>query len=196
MIKSMKKVNAAGFSLVELMVVVAIIGILASVAIPNFNRFQRRARAAEGKTVLSGIYNAEKSFLGEWEGYSDSLMAVGYSADGNLRTDAGFGTGNAGVFPSLFQAQAVDAYANTNGTATQAVSQLCGTAFATCTAHSSLGGTWPTIAGAAVPVNDATNPSLSTFTVGASTNVGSGTDEQWTMDAAKTLVQVQDGINL
>jgi len=69
----------AGFSLVELMVVVAIIGILAAVAIPNFTKFQRRARAAEGRTLLSAIYDGEKASYASYEGYSDNFGVLASS---------------------------------------------------------------------------------------------------------------------
>ena len=54
----MKKSNK-GFTLIELMIVVAIIGILAAIAIPNFMRYQLRAKASERKTNLEAIFKSE-----------------------------------------------------------------------------------------------------------------------------------------
>jgi len=86
----MKKLNNKGFSLVELMVVVAIIGILSAIAIPNFQRFQRKSRQSEAKTLLGGIFAAEKAFHTEWNQYNGSLDVAGYIASGQLRYRAGF----------------------------------------------------------------------------------------------------------
>ena len=47
------------------MVVVAIIGILAAIAIPNYQRYQARTRQSEAKVSLSNVYTAEQGFFAE-----------------------------------------------------------------------------------------------------------------------------------
>jgi type IV pilus assembly protein PilA len=71
-----------GFSLIELMVVVAIIGILATVAVPNFMKFQAKAKQSSAKVELSGIYTAQKAFQIEYETFHSNLAVVGYVPDG------------------------------------------------------------------------------------------------------------------
>lgn len=58
-----------GFTLIELMIVVAIIGILAAIAIPNFLRFQLKAKSSEGKVNIAAIRTAEESYLAEFGVY-------------------------------------------------------------------------------------------------------------------------------
>jgi type IV pilus assembly protein PilA len=53
---------ARGYTLIELMMVVAILGILASVAIPSFQKYQARAKASELKENVSAIFRSEESY--------------------------------------------------------------------------------------------------------------------------------------
>jgi type IV pilus assembly protein PilA len=67
--------NRKGFTLIELMIVVAIIGILAAIAIPNFLRFQLKSKSSEGKVNLAAIRTAEESYLAEFGEYLDAAGA-------------------------------------------------------------------------------------------------------------------------
>ena len=54
-----------GFTLIELLIVTGIVGMLAAIAIPNFIRFQVKAKSSEGKTNLAAIRSAEAVYFAE-----------------------------------------------------------------------------------------------------------------------------------
>ncbi len=61
--------RTAGFTLIELMVVVAIIGILAAVAIPSFINYQLTAKRAEAYANLAALAKSQKSYYAEFNGF-------------------------------------------------------------------------------------------------------------------------------
>lgn len=81
--KSVLKKNS-GFTLIELMIVVAIIGVLAAVAIPNYTKYVARARQTEAKLALSSVYTAETFFQTEHSNYTVCVAAIGAQPDNAL----------------------------------------------------------------------------------------------------------------
>jgi type IV pilus assembly protein PilA len=95
--------NQKGFTLIELMIVVAIIGILAAIAIPNFMRFQAKSKQSEAKTNLGALGTTAESFRTENDTYIVAAITdLGWVPQGNSRfgyfyhalgIDAGVGAG-------------------------------------------------------------------------------------------------------
>lgn len=109
-----KKQNNKGFSLVELMIVVSIIGILAALAVPRFQGFQARAKSAEARTSLSHIYTLEQSYYGDNDQYTNVLGSQGLGFSLNGQTPASNGT----TFAINATARNRYAYTGVTGTAT------------------------------------------------------------------------------
>lgn len=78
--------NKKGFTIVELLIVVSIIGVLATVGIPTFKKMVQKAKRAEAKTVLAGIFTAESAFQAEYGTYGNRLSKIGFEMSAGVQS--------------------------------------------------------------------------------------------------------------
>ena len=179
------RTSQAGFSLVELMVVVAIIGVLASIAVPQVNKYIAKARQSEAKTILSSLYTSEKAFYAEYTSYDTRFGAIGYSPEGKLRYNAGFLT--------LFAAPVSSGYTTTltGAQLLTSTSAYCGTAgnFNANNCAMLNGAT-----GAAPPGLPASTASVSAFTAAGIAVIFGTASDTWTINNQKNLINTVPGI--
>ena len=85
--------NKKGFTLIELMIVVAIIGILAAIAIPDFLTFQAKAKQSEAKQNLGAVYTTQVAYFSEFNEYGSTmcLSNLHWRPEGTTRYTYGCG---------------------------------------------------------------------------------------------------------
>ncbi len=178
----MKKLlrEQSGFTLVELMVVVAIIGVLSAIAVPNFKKYQAKSKTSEAKLQLSAAYTAEQSFFSDYDTYATCLQFMGFNPTNEVAQRyyaIGFATEN------------VPGIAATNG----ATGCVTGAGFSFA-AGKALGGT----AAATVAALPASTAAEDTFTIGAGGFIDKNFDtdatcSQFTINQDKFISQVRAG---
>ncbi len=120
------RVHHAGFTLIELMIVVAIIGILATIAYPSYQDSVKKSRRADAKSALMGFVNAMERYYTENNTYCDAA-ATGETAV----TGCGTSTPDTGK-PAIFADEApLDGTTKYYDLTIQAVSQTTYTLRAT-----------------------------------------------------------------
>ncbi len=72
--------HAAGFNLMELMIVVAIVGILGAIAYPSYMDSVRKSRRAEAKTALSDLAARQEQYMTNNKTYASTLAQLGISS--------------------------------------------------------------------------------------------------------------------
>ncbi|MBK7892087.1 MAG: prepilin-type N-terminal cleavage/methylation domain-containing protein [Bdellovibrionales bacterium] len=181
--------NQAGFSLVELMIVVAIIGILATVAIPNFTRFQAKARQSSGKSLLAGYFSAQKSTYSEFQYFTGNFTGAGFKPEGQL----------------TYRLTAADNAAVAGTAATNVADQfpLCiATSVAPTAANCSTPylNAWTELASVAAPGGTCVAASAGamgqpgTFLACVSANIGAVAVDVWSINQLKVVSNTQNGL--
>lgn len=75
---------AAGFTLIELMVVVVIVGILAAIAYPAYMQQILKSRRTDAETALTSLANQEEQFFGDNNHYTPTFVGGGLNTGTNL----------------------------------------------------------------------------------------------------------------
>ena len=167
--------NSSGFTLIELMVVVAIIGVLSAIAVPNFKKYQAKAKQSEAKIQLAAIYSTEIGSMADYDAYATCLVTLGYEATPR------------GYYLVGFDTSEVTAVAVRN---------------AACTAATVIS---PSVAGGHLKAGAASVPVVTdmpvtalpavatTFTAGAVGNISAALLDKWTINESKSMINSSVG---
>jgi type IV pilus assembly protein PilA len=184
------QISNQGFTLIELMVVVAIIGILVSVAIPQYSKYQARSRQTEAKISLGSVFTAEQSFSVENNSYTGCLADIGVAAVGNtLYYTVGFTTTGTACGPAGNQS------CNGFQWSPTAVTTTCSSTASWVPIQANVAANH-SVTPSGVGVLASTAVAQDTFTAGASGDVStsSATLDSWSMTNGKVLTNTTSSL--
>lgn len=85
----MNRIPLSGFSLIEILITLAILGILAAFAIPQYNERIRMAKRADGQQMLTEVMQSQERYFTRELSYTSDLRNLGYVGTADVSSSQG-----------------------------------------------------------------------------------------------------------